>query len=118
MFFNKKKEKRFRWESVSCGVGIILRILEQCEDCSVQLVVRYHGAYYNIGIASDYDRQTRKFFDTIFYLNEQEFLSLDEFKSSAKINDILFTDICDMMEVVEADEGNPINLTILKDLVG
>jgi len=111
-----RRGKKYRWEPVPCGVGTVINILEQSKDSTVQLVVRYHEEYYKIGVASDYNRQTRSFFDTVFYLNDQEYELLNAFRASATIDGMNIMDIHDSLEIVEADEGNPRNLTILNGL--
>lgn len=113
MSFGKKK--KYKWDPVSCTVQTILELLSQDNDV-LELVIQYHGDYYNIGIASDYNVRTKTFTDRVYYLNDREFSSFDTFCSSADIGGVPFKTISETVNVVEADEGNPRNLTIFAAL--
>ncbi|MFT8890187.1 hypothetical protein [Ethanoligenens sp.] len=113
MRFNKKK--KYKWEPVPCTVQTILDLLRQDID-TLELVIQYEGNDYNIGIASDYDARSKTFTDKVYYLNDREFSSFNAFCSSADMGGVPFERISETINVVEADEGNPRNLTIFENL--
>lgn len=111
----KSKSKKYRWKPIVCGMGTILQILKQGGNLPAELVIVYHEEIYKIGIASDYNKKLGKFFDTVFYINDKEYKSWEQFETFAEIGGVRITEIYDPVEVVEADEGDPANLTIFKN---
>ena len=67
----------------------------------------YHGQMYWIGVSSENHHRTREFFNHIYYIDDQEFSSFEEFKSKAMIDGQLFSELNDKLDVIDTIEGNP-----------
>jgi len=115
MFFGNKKNKK----RVICNASVILSAMEETirlEEFIISLIILYKDEKHKVGISSDYNQQ-RGFFDQLFYLDEQEFDTLNKFKLEAILNDKLFVNINDGIEVLKADDGAPANFTIFADYI-
>ncbi len=73
----------------------------------MEFVASYHGQTYWIGVAADYDDRLREFFDHVYYINDQEFSTFQEFFSRAMIDGKLLANLNDKMDVIDTLEGNP-----------
>jgi hypothetical protein len=100
-----KLRKHYRWDPVYFDTADILLLME--DDFVIEFVVSYYGETYWIGVASDFDRSTQEFFDTVFYINNQEFRSFEEFKSRAVIGGRLLFEVKEKLCVIDTFDGNP-----------
>jgi len=109
--FGLKKKKG--WEPLKCNTSTIIELMKQCEDSGMlEIIFSYNEKIFNVGISSDYDNG--RFFDTTYYIDDQQYLTLTEFCEKSTINGQLFINI-DYIYILEADEGNPRNLTLLDE---
>ena len=104
MQFSKLK-KRYRWGPVAFDSADILAMIER--DPLLEFVASYHEKMYWIGVSSEYDDGREEFYNHVYYINDQEFSSFQEFKSQAMIDERLFADLDDQLEVIDTIEGNP-----------
>ena len=100
-----KLRKRYRWEPMEFDSNDILLMIEN--DHCMEFVSSYNGQLYWIGVASDFHHITRKFFDHLYYINDQEFTTFHEFKSKATIGGQLFANLNDKIDVIDTFEGDP-----------
>jgi hypothetical protein len=104
MQYTKLKES-YPWEPVRFDAADILRLLEKA--VMAELIVRHDGKAYWIGVKCEYDRRKQLFGDQIFYIDDQEFASLEAFKSHAVLGGKLFASIFAPLEVIDTQEGDP-----------
>ena len=126
--FWKKKQKTKKVAIVP--VSVVFALMQDLIDIDapvLNLKISYNDKIYRIGIASDYDRRKNVFFDTVFFVgddckrpweNSLNFNTLDEFKISAKLSEILLSDIKDEITILEdEDAGCPDNVTQLRPYI-
>ncbi|MDR2589616.1 MAG: hypothetical protein LBC71_01315 [Oscillospiraceae bacterium] len=104
MFFRKNEKIKKR---VVCPIPVLIDIIQECIDInagSSEFVIQFEGKEYKVGFNSDYNMD-QGFFNPIFYLDKQEFDSFDKFVNQAILNDRLFADRTDNVEVLDADDG-------------
>jgi len=104
MFFRKREKVKKR---VVCPIPVIIGLIQESVDIdagSSEFVILFEGKEHKVGFNSDYNRQ-QGFFDPIFYLDEQKFDTIDEFKAQATLNDLLFASRTDNVEILDADNG-------------
>lgn len=104
------------WEPLVCKPDDLIGLLKECLDIDApisEFVIEYKEQKHDIGMTADYSRQ-KGFFDIDFYLDEQHFLTLDEFCANAMIDGIRFLDL-DTVKVLEDKEfGDPRNNIFLE----
>ena len=104
MFFRKREKVKKR---VICPIPVILGLMQECVDIdagSSEFIILFEGKEHKVGFNSDYDRQ-QGFFDPVFYLDEQTFSTLEEFKTRATLNGLLFASRTDNVEILDADNS-------------
>jgi len=104
MFFKKRDKTKKR---VVCPISVIIGLIQETIDIdagSCEFVILFEGNEHNVGFTSDYDRK-QGFFDPLFYLDEQEFTTFEEFRSQAVLNGQVFAQRTDNVEIIEADKG-------------
>ncbi len=100
-----KLKKKYRWEPIAFDSHDILMMIEN--DHVLEFVASYHEKIYWIGVAADYHHYTREFFDHLYYINDQEYSTFQEFKAQATIDEQLFANLNDKLDVIDTIEGNP-----------
>ncbi len=100
-----KLKKKYRGDPIAFDSNDMLLMIEN--DHVLEFVASYHGQMYWIGVAADCNHHTREFFDHLYYINDQEFSTFQEFKSQAMIDGQLFADLNDKLDVIDTIEGNP-----------
>ncbi len=100
-----KLKSRYSWKPVAVSAGDILRLLER--TVMAEVVVRRNGKHHWIGVFCGYDRLRRLFGGQVFYIDDQEFATLEEFKAHAKLDGRLFASFSEPLEVIDTQEGNP-----------
>jgi len=126
--FGKKKQKTKKVAIVP--VSVIFTLMQEllAIDASVlNLKISYGDKVFRLGIASDYDRLKKRFFDTVFFLSDDcklpwesgvNYDTLDEFKRFAKLDESLLADIEDGITVLEDEDcGCPSNVTQLRPYI-
>lgn len=108
--FGRGGEKNCRWKPLRCMPGDIVDLMRECERIDapvVSLEVELDGVRQRVGMASDYERG-RGFFDTVWYVDDEEYLSLDAFLADATLGGRRFSDIDEPVLVVrDLELGDP-----------
>ena len=108
--FGRKGEKTYRWKPLRCMPGDIVDLMRECERIEapiVSLEVEYDGARQRVGMASDFEHG-RGFFDTVWYVDDDEYPSLDAFLANATLGGRRFSDISEPVQVIrDLEIGDP-----------
>ena len=108
--FGRGGEKTFRWKPLRCMPGDIVELMRECERIEapiVSLEVEYDGARQRVGMASDFEHG-RGFFDTVWYVDDDEYPSLDAFLANATLGGQRFSDISEPVQVIrDLELGDP-----------
>lgn len=108
--FGRKGEKTYRWKPLRCMPGDIVDLMRECERIEapiVSLEVEYDGARQCVGMASDFEHG-RGFFDTVWYVDDDEYPSLDAFLANATLGGRRFSDISEPVQVIrDLELGDP-----------
>ena len=90
--------------------GDIVDLMRECERIEapiVSLEVEYDGARQRVGMASDFEHG-RGFFDTVWYVDDDEYPSLDAFLANATLGGRRFSDISEPVQVIrDLELGDP-----------
>ncbi|MFI3208959.1 MAG: hypothetical protein R3Y40_07470 [Eubacteriales bacterium] len=100
LFFKKKEVK-----PLYCDAKAIIKLFEQDMEINAlidNLTFEYYGKLYKVGVISDIDDRG-KCFDILYYLEKQEFKTLEEFIAEANINGIKFVDL-GTIKIVKSEE--------------
>jgi hypothetical protein len=98
-------KKRYDWEPVCFDVSDILLLLNKA--VMAELVVLYRGCPHWIGVACEYDRHRQMFGDQVFYVDDQEFTSLEDLITCALLDGQRFADLSERLIVIDTPEGDP-----------
>ncbi|MCL2633445.1 MAG: hypothetical protein FWD34_02905 [Oscillospiraceae bacterium] len=125
MFWKKRQKK-----VAIVPVSVIFAHIKELMDINapvLNLKIKYSDKIYRLGIASDFNRSTGEFFDTVFFIGDDckrpwdngwNCDTFDEFKQSAKLGDVLLKDINGEITVLEdEDAGCPSNITMFKPYI-
>lgn len=108
--FGRKGEKTYRWKPLRCMPGDIVDLMRECERIEapiVSLEVEYDGMRQFVGMSSDFERG-RGFFDTVWYVDDDEYPSLDAFLANATLGGRRFSDISEPVQVIrDLEIGDP-----------
>ena len=108
--FGRKGEKTYRWKPLRCMPGDIVDLMRECERIEapiVSLEVEYDGMRQLVGMSSDFERD-RGFFDTVWYVDDNEYPSLDAFLANATLGGRRFSDIAEPVLVIrDLELGDP-----------
>lgn len=100
--FARDGKKTYRWKPLRCMPDDIVDLMRECERIDapvVSLEVECDGVRQRVGMASDYERD-RGFFDTVWYVDDDEYPSLDAFLADATLGGRRFSDISEPLLVV------------------
>lgn len=104
------------WEPLLCRPDDIIGLFKECLDIDApiaEFIIEYKKQKHHIGMTADYSRQ-KGFFDIEFYLDEQHFLTLEDFCVGSMIDGVRFLDV-DTIKILEDIElGDPRNNTFLQ----
>jgi len=104
MFFKKREKVKKR---VLCPISVIIGIIQESVDIdagSSEFIILFKGKEHKVGFNSDYNLQ-QGFFDPVFYFDEQKFDTFDKLLAKASLNDRLFAEINENIEILDADNG-------------
>ena len=108
--FGRKGEKTYRWKPLRCMPGDIVDLMRECERIEapiVSLEVEYDGMRQLVGMSSDFERGLG-FFDTVWYVDDDEYPSLDAFLANATLGGRRFSDISEPVQVIrDLELGDP-----------
>lgn len=108
--FGRGGEKTYRWKPLRCMPGDIVDLMRECEHIDAPIVgleVEFDGARQCVGMSSDYERD-RGFFDTVWYVDDDEYPSLDAFLANATLGGRRFSDIAEPVLVIrDLELGDP-----------
>lgn len=108
--FGRGGEKTYRWKPLRCMPGDIVDLMRECERIEapiVSLEVEYDGMRQHVGMSSDFERG-RGFFDTVWYVDDDEYPSLDAFLADATLSGRRFSDISEPVQVIrDLEIGDP-----------
>ena len=117
--FGRKGEKTYRWKPLRCMPGDIVDLMRECERIEapiVSLEVEYDGMRQFVGMSSDFERG-RGFFDTVWYVDDDEYPSLDAFLANATLGGRRFSDISEPVQVIrDLEIGDPRGNVLLAQL--
>lgn len=107
--FGKRKPNR---HPLMCRPGDIVELIAQYVSIDAPLLtlnVEINGKPHRVGVTSDFDSRTKKSFDIEYYLDDQTFKTLDEFRENAGVDGVLFTSL-ETVSIISSDElGDPRN---------
>ena len=108
--FGRGGEKTYRWKPLRCMPGDIVDLMRECERIDAPIVgleVELDGVRQRVGMTSDYERD-RGFFDTVWYVDDDEHPSLDAFLANATLGGRRFSDIAEPVLVIrDLELGDP-----------
>lgn len=108
--FGRGGEKTYRWKPLRCMPGDIVDLMRECERIDAPIVgleVELDGVRQRVGMTSDYERD-RGFFDTVWYVDDNEYPSLDAFLANATLGGRRFSDIAEPVLVIrDLELGDP-----------
>ena len=108
--FGRGGEMTCRWKPLRCMPGDIVDLMRECERIEapiVSLEVECDGARQRVGMTSDFERG-RGFFDTVWYVDDDEYPSLDAFLADATLGGRRFSDISEPVQVIrDLELGDP-----------
>ena len=108
--FGRGGEKTYRWKPLRCMPGDIVDLMRECERIEapiVSLEVEYDGMRQLVGMSSDFERG-RGFFDTVWYVDDDEYPSLDAFLADATLGGRRFSNISEPVQVIrDLEIGDP-----------
>ncbi len=104
MRYTRRKES-YEWEPVFLDVSDIILLMNKA--VMVELVVLFHGCLHWVGVACTYDRLRHMFGDQIYYIDEHEFMTIEDFVSYAALDGQRFADIDEPLSVIDSQEGDP-----------
>ena len=108
--FGRKGEKTYRWKPLRCMPGDIVDLMRECERVEAPIVslgVEHDGMRQLVGMSSDFVRD-RGFFDTVWYVDDDEYPSLDAFLANATLGGRRFSDISEPVQVIrDLEIGDP-----------
>lgn len=108
--FGRGGEKTYRWKPLRCMPGDIVDLMRECERIDAPIVgleVELDGVRQRVGMASDYERD-RGFFDTVWYVDDNEYPSLDAFLANATLGGRRFSNIAEPVLVIrDLELGDP-----------
>lgn len=99
-----------KYEPLVCKPADILELLGECVSIGAplcNLVIEINEKPHKIGVTSDYDSRTGKPFDIVFYLNGEEFPSLDELTEKAAIDGVRFVELETVTVLRDEEAGDP-----------
>lgn len=106
-----------KWEPLVCRPKDIIDLFRQ--DVAIgalleDLTIEVNGKPHNIGISSEFDSRAQTCSNVVFFLDELEFPTLDEFAQNARIDSVLFTELETVKILSEnLDSGDPRNSVLL-----
>lgn len=96
--------------------GDIVDLMRECERIEapvMNLEVELDGVRQRVGMSSDYERD-RGFFDTVWYVDDDEYPSLDAFLADATLGGRRFSDIDEPVLVIrDLELGDPRSSVLL-----
>ena len=108
--FGRGGEKTYRWKPLRGMPGDIVDLMRECERIdapTVSLEVELDGMRQRVGMSSDYERD-RGFFDTVWYVDDEEYPSLDAFLADATLGGRRLSDIDEPVLVIrDLELGDP-----------
>ena len=114
--FGRGSEKTYRWKPLRCMPGDIVDLMRECERIDAPIVgleVELDDVRQRVGMSSDYERD-RGFFDTVWYVDDDEFPSLDAFLADATLGGRRFSDIDEPVLVIrDLELGDPRSSVLL-----
>lgn len=113
-FFKNKK----CYEPLICKPSDIFELIRGCVEINAplcRLVVEINGKRHKIGVVSDCDSRTGKYFDTAFYFDEDEFPTLDELIDKVETDGAKVAALETITVLEDEDGGDPRNNVLLAD---
>ncbi len=98
-------KEHYAWEPVCFNALDILRLMEKA--VMAEVVVRYDNKPHWIGVACEYDRKKQLFGAQKFYIDSQEFDSIEAFAAHAVLGGGLFSAMSEPLVVIDTLEGDP-----------
>ena len=108
--------KKKAFEPLVCRPADIIDFFQECLKInapSTSFEIEYEKKAYPLGISSDYTSQ-KGFFDTKFYLGTQEFDTIEDFCTNAKLQNQLFMNLETVTISRDLDYGGPRNNILLE----
>lgn len=105
-----------KWVPLVCKPQDIVELIQQCVDVDAplcRLVVEYHGVRYQVGVTSDFEAG-KGCFDIVYYLDEQEFDTLEDFCRYALMGDTHFMNLETITVLEDEDAGDPRSYVLLE----
>lgn len=103
-----------KWRPLCCTPGDIITLFKEyilINAPMARFIVEHKGMRHRLGMDADYQKGVWS--DIQFYIDDERFSSLEEFREKARIDGDLFMEL-DVINVLEdEDAGDPRNNTIL-----
>ena len=98
-------KEHYAWEPVCFDALDLLRLMEKA--VMAEVVVRREKETHWIGVACEYDRKRQLFDAQKFYIDSQEFDSIEAFTAQAVLDGELFSTMSEPLVVIDTLEGDP-----------
>ena len=98
-------KEHYAWEPVCFNALDILLLLKKA--VMAEVVVRCENEFHWIGVACEYDRKRQLFGNQKYYIDDQEFESLEAFAAQAVLGGELFSALAEPLVVIDTLEGDP-----------
>ncbi|MBR0485853.1 MAG: hypothetical protein IJJ69_13945 [Oscillospiraceae bacterium] len=108
--------KKKSFPPLVCRPADIIDFFQECLNIGApeaSFEIEYKKQVYPLGISSDYTQQ-KGFFDIKFYLDTQEFDTLEDFCANAKLQNQLFMNLETIKILRDLDYGDPRNNILLE----
>ncbi len=103
-----------KWRPLCCTPGDIMALFNECISINAPMarfIVEHNGMRHRLGMDADY--RHGEWSDIQFYIDDERFSSLEDFREKARIDGDLFSEL-DVINVLEdEDAGDPRNNTLL-----
>lgn len=104
-----KKKKGDRWPALLCTAGDLIAVIQ--DDVSIgapinEFIFRVQDEVHTVGVSADYDGR-RGFFDLLFYLDKQEYPTMEEFLEKASLQGRRFAQLGVVSVLEDKYCGNP-----------
>lgn len=118
IFSGLKKIFDPRYAPLVCKPGDVFALIREFVDINAplcRLVVEINGKPHKIGVTSDYNSRANEYFDIAFYLDDNEFPTLEELIEKAETEGVRVAALETITVLEDEDSGDPRNNVLLAD---
>lgn len=112
----RHKKKRFSWEPVVADTAALISLMKHFKEMPIlDITFNLCGTNHIAGMSSDYNKQEDSFYNSLYFLDQQEFSTFSMFCEKAEIDGQLLTGIENLIDIMEVNEKNPRNYLVLNE---